>query len=255
LIKRQHRTWTQNGAFRKRENERFMIITSQLIALGHRPRGIVHVGAHAGEEMSDYLALRPQLIVWIEADPTTFKLLERGVAVHNRLIKRRALLNRFRNFFGKLTVAPESVRQVCLNALVGESDGTVFPFHRFSNRGDSSSIFAATPLLQKTWPHVVETGEVLSLVSRRLDSLLFAVGVAPGDIDVLVFDIQGAELMALKGAGPFLKAARFVEVEVSQEPIYDGAPLAPNLDSFLNGCGFERLSDLPWHGDAVYRQR
>jgi hypothetical protein len=56
LIKRQHRTWTQNGAFRKRENERFMIITSQLIALGHRPRGIVHVGAHAGEEMSDYLA-------------------------------------------------------------------------------------------------------------------------------------------------------------------------------------------------------
>ena len=97
--------------------------------------------------MSAYLALVPNLIVWIEADPDTFDLPKKAI----------------------WAAPPGSVHQICLNALVGESDGTTF--HRFSDLGESTSIFAATPLLQDAWPHVVETGEALKLPSRRLASL------------------------------------------------------------------------------------
>ena len=200
---------------------------------GVRPRGIVHVGAHAAQEMDEYLALQPDLIVWIEADPATFEGL--------RSIVEAAPVTR--------------VRQIALNALVADRDGVRHDFHRFSNAGASSSVFTATPLLNETWPEVAATGEVVQLESRRLDGLLTGVGLRPEDVDVLVFDIQGAELLALRGAGPFLNAARIVEVEVSQESIYEGAPLAGEVDAFLTTIGFDRATDLPWHGDAVYRRR
>jgi FkbM family methyltransferase len=211
-----------------------MIIAGYLRDIGYRPQGIVHVGAHAAQEMQEYLTLEPKLIVWVEADPVIFAELEKAIPPLVRL-------------------GPPS--QLCLNALVGARDDEVILFHRFSNRGASSSIFRATPLLQKTWLDVVETGEVVPLTSHRLDSLLSKENLKPDDIDVLIFDIQGSELLALNGSGEFLKAARFVEVEVSQDSIYDGAPLAPDVDAFLRAADFEQMTEVPWHGDVVYRRR
>lgn len=199
--------------------------------VGFRPRGIVHVGAHKGQEAERYLELGPELIVWIDAEQ---KWMPR--------LRKRALSS------GGIT------RQLVLQALITDRDGEPVRFFRYSNKGLSSSVFRSTSVMKEAWPGVVETGEVAELVSARLDTTLAAAGVQPSDVDVLIFDIQGAELMALKGAGAYLASAEFVEVEVSQAQVYDGAPLADQVESFLTEAGFRRMTRLKWHGDVVFRR-
>jgi len=80
-------------------------------------------------------------------------------------------------------------------------------------------------VLRNTFPGVVETGDVKMIKTARLVPCSAAPALRLPMVDVLIFDIQGAELMALKGSGAFLETARFVEVELSTEPIYEGAPL------------------------------
>jgi FkbM family methyltransferase len=209
-----------------------MIISSYLRSIGYIPRCIVHVGAHQGQEASDYLALEPQKIVWVEADPEKTAVL-------------RALVAQ----------SPRAERQIVLEGLVADADGEQCPFYCFSNDGLSSSLFRATALLGERWPTVIETGEVKELVTKRLDTLLAAADLPPEEVDILVFDVQGAELLALAGAGHYLANARFVEVEVSLQSIYDGAPLYDDVRAFLAAAGFEPVTEIPWHGDVVFARR
>lgn len=209
-----------------------MIIANYLSSISYSPRGIVHVGAHRGQEADAYFALGPDRVVWVEADPRQASILRNVVARH-----------------------PEADRQTVLEALVAEQDGIRRQFYCFSNDGESSSIFRATELLPHHWPTVFETGEVKELTSRRLDSLLGEACISPEDIDVLVFDVQGAEVLALRGAGAFLEKARFVEVEVSLQPIYEGAPLYDDVRRVLEAAGFDAVTEVPWHGDVVFARR
>jgi FkbM family methyltransferase len=197
----------------------------------HRPRGIVHAGAHLAEEMDEYLAMQPGLIVWIEADPD--------------------LAARARARIGAR--ANGATRQIVIQALITDRDGDPTPFYRFSNEGASSSVFRQTELLRETWPGLGETGDVLVLPSSRLDTALAAHGVTPDQIDVMVLDVQGAELLALRGAGAFLDAARFIEAEVSRAEFYAGGARARDLLMFLAENGFERMTRVPRHGDTVFR--
>jgi len=193
----------------------------------------VHVGAHTAQELDSYLSLMPRKILWIEADPVTFFKLER------KLISSE-----------KLHLA--SIQWI--NALVGSSSGSVVPFYRYSNDGASSSIFRETELLRENWKDIglQETGEVLPLVTRRLDSVLQSLDFSFEGMNCLILDIQGSELEALKGTGSLIGNFDFVEVEVSQEEIYSGAPLFDEVDGFLSKNGFKRITGIPWHGDVVY---
>lgn len=206
-----------------------MIIAEHLKRHGCSVSGLVHVGAHLGQEMQNYLDLGLERIVWIEADPDLARELGDRVAA---------------------STAPE--RQTVINSLIADADDCEHDFYKFSNNGESSSLFRSTPVLQERWPTVHETGDILHLRSQRLDTALQNAGVSPSQIDVLVLDVQGAEVLALKGAGGFLDAARFVEVEVSQAQIYAGAPLIDEVSAALRAAGFTAMTDAPWHGDMVF---
>jgi hypothetical protein len=69
------------------------------------------------------------------------------------------------------------------------------------------------------------------------------------------FDIQGAELMALKGAEKSIKYAKVIYLEVNEQELYRGCGLIGEIDSFLAGHGFKRMltfmTDHGW-GDALY---
>jgi FkbM family methyltransferase len=209
-----------------------MIIDNYLMRRSYRPTGIVHVGAHRAEELEAYLSLRPDLVVWIEADPDLVGATK-----------------------ARVTSTEDKPKQLVIQALIADEDDRRMEFNRFSNDGGSSSLFRSNETLRARFPGVRETGEVLSLRSRRLDTTLREAGIAPSDIDVLVLDIQGAELMALRGAGEYLKAASFVESEVSTQEIYRDAPLGREIDAFLASQGLRRITHLPVHGDAVYARQ
>jgi FkbM family methyltransferase len=197
---------------------------------GFTPNVVVHVGAHKASEVERYEYLGVRRVIWIEADEDTAK------QARNTLKRRPA----------------GATEHTLVEALITDTDGDEVPFHVFSNKGGSSSIFRATDIFRAHWPDVRETGEVKVLTSSRLETVLAGLPLEPGDLDVLVIDVQGAELLCLKGAGRYLEGLAFIEVETSAEAIYDGAALAPEIDSFLTKAGFRRISDLQWHGDVVY---
>ena len=199
-------------------------------AFGFRPHTIVHVGANYAQELERYEALAPRRVVWIEADSKIAAAMKSSVQRRSR----------------------PGVDHICVEALVTDADAEDATFNVFSNEGGSSSIFTATAAFRRRWPDVVETGEVRALKSSRLDTLLGRLMIEPDEVDVLVVDIQGTELLCLRGSGAYLKRTIFVEVETSTEPVYDGGVLFPDLDHYLRNADFARVSPIAWHGDVVY---
>ena len=68
-------------------------------------------------------------------------------------------------------------------------------------------------------------------------------------------DIQGAELLALKGAEESLKFATALFVEVNEKELYENCALIGDIDKFLLERGFTRahtnITQYGW-GDALY---
>ena len=69
------------------------------------------------------------------------------------------------------------------------------------------------------------------------------------------FDIQGAELMALKGAGKAIEYAKALYLEVNTEEVYKGGCLISEIDDYLSTYKFKRvltkMTEYGW-GDALY---
>ncbi len=189
---------------------------------------IVHVGAHKGQEAAQYNWWGVRKVVWIEADPAQLP----GLRAHLDQTSQAP-----RSWFARLTGAPVT-EHVVVQALVGDEDGADTPFFLYSNEGMSNSIFSKLTDGDDPQPTINETGEVLRLKMRSLDALLPEHGVALSDVDVLTLDIQGAELLALKGAEALLKEIHYIETEISKEPFYEGGVLLDELEPWLNAHGF-----------------
>jgi hypothetical protein len=75
------------------------------------------------------------------------------------------------------------------------------------------------------------------------------------EYDFWNFDIQGAELFALKGANTAIKYAKAIYLEVNTEEVYKGCALIGELDNFLDKHNFKRvitkMTEYGW-GDALY---
>jgi hypothetical protein len=74
--------------------------------------------------------------------------------------------------------------------------------------------------------------------------------------DFINIDIQGAELQALTGARRILSETKVVYTEVSKKLIYREGTHIHDLDEFLKGFGFKRMTTRwimreGW-GDALY---
>ena len=54
--------------------------------MGRTTRGVLHVGANTGQEFEQYRDADIDLVVWVEADPETFRQLEATVSADPRHI-------------------------------------------------------------------------------------------------------------------------------------------------------------------------
>jgi len=64
--------------------------------------------------------------------------------------------------------------------------------------------------------------------------------IDPSGFDFLNIDLQGAELMALKGLGDDLNSINAIVTEVNLAILYKGCPRLYQLDLFLAKKGFIR---------------
>jgi len=205
-----------------------MLIPMRKIVRKHklRPRGVVHVGAHLAEEREAYEDAGAERVVWVEANPAL--LPELTARARGRMDTR------------------------VLQALLTDRDGDTCTFHLASN-GQSSSMLE--PALHRRYhPKITFTQEV-ALVSTTFRTLAAREGLDLALYDFLNLDIQGAELLALKGFGDLVRGFRAVYSEVNTGEVYRGCARLEELDAWLAGHGFRRvqteLTRYEW-GDALY---
>src|SRR5262249_40498977 len=162
-------------------------------------RGVIHVGAHEGQEFGSYLRAGCREVLFIEADAQTFQRLHAKVGW--------------------------SQRATCVEQLVSDAAGSV-TFHRMSMDPSSSMLRLQRPA--DIYPGITEVGTV-ERPAETLDRLLEREGADEQRFNILALDVQGAELLVLLGAQQTLQHVDAVLAEVNYEELYEGCALIHDL--------------------------
>lgn len=198
-----------------------------------RPKGVIHIGASEGQEAEMYYKCGVERSIWIEAIPEVYEKLRANVLKYPHTW-----------FF---------------NACVGEEDGREVEFNISSNDGQSSS-YLNFKLHSEFHPDVTFV-EKRRMKTVRMDSLLrgtFNDGPARtylDSFDFLNIDLQGCELLALRGMGDLMNNIKYAYIEVNQGELYENCALVDQIDQFLEQYGLVRV-ETKWTknlwGDAFY---
>jgi FkbM family methyltransferase len=188
-------------------------------------KGIIHVGAHKGQE-AEFYASNNKSVIWVEALPQVFATLEKKVA--------------------------EYPNQQAINALVTDTDGKEYKFN-ISNNSVSSSLFEFGDAKDNLFPQL-KMVDSARLVGKTLSTIYREFNIDGSKFDFLLLDVQGAELMVLKGAESVLHNFKYILAEISTVNIYKNGVLWDELKTFLNEKGFkEAISVKPSrHCDVLF---
>lgn len=197
--------------------------------------GIIHIGAHLGQEAALYNQCGIQSVDWFEANPELIPGLVENVQKYG---------------------------QRAHNALFTDTDNQACTFNVTSNSGKSSSILALKKHLQHH-PHV-KLAKQISLIGFTGDHILnnspdlIHWSSSANKSNMLVIDVQGAELKVFNGLTQTLKSIDYIFVEVNTAELYEGCGLLPEVDKFLLQHGFKRVATYmtphEW-GDAFYMKK
>lgn len=187
-------------------------------------KGILHVGAHLAEEAHMYDGLGIKTVYWIEGNQDNIAAIERIVAPCGHWL---------------------------ISALVTDKDREYVQFNITNNDSMSSSVYEFGTHPQFS-PETVFI-ERRMVESRTLDSLAEEYEHFPR-VNFLNMDIQGAELLALRGATKLLEQIDYVYTEVNNAQVYVGCAQVEELDAILDE--YERV-ETGWvprqgWGDALY---
>lgn len=90
---------------------------------------------------------------------------------------------------------------------------------------------------------------------HRLDSVMDKRGIP--NVDIIWMDLQGAELLALKGLGNHLQNVKYIHTEVSYKEMYSGQVMFNELNDFVLSNNFLVLNNLTsqgWQEDIMYKK-
>lgn len=186
--------------------------------------GALHIGAHDCEELPFYslIGILAKDVIWIDA------------------------------IRGKVKEAKEYGIPNVYTAVITDQDDTDIRFN-ISNNVESSSIFEFGTHADEH-PSVVYVGS-FKAKTITIDTFFERNGLDGSKCTFWNFDIQGAELLALKGATKNIQYAKAIYLEVNETEVYKGCGLIEEIDSFLSTYNFNRvLTHITEHGwgDALY---
>lgn len=186
--------------------------------------GVFHIGAHECEEMSCYkeLGLSENDIVWIDA------------------IDEKVMESKKRNI--------PNVYQ----AVITDKDDDTVTFNITNNVQSSSILEFGT--------HQIEHPSVRFVKTEQLKTITVNTFFERNQLDgskynFWNFDIQGAELIALKGSTKYIESVKVLYLEVNEKELYKNCGLIGDMDNFLMVYGFKRvMTEMTRHGwgDALY---
>jgi FkbM family methyltransferase len=186
------------------------------------PNGVVHVGAHLGEEASAYQKHNWLPVFWLEAQPELAQRLQERLTSQGHRVIQAAVWN---------------VNDLVLNLNVA------------SNSQSSSLLEFGSH--STDYPDIRFTKEI-PVETKRLDALISKLEM-PNFVNL---DIQGVEMQAIEGLGNLIEKVDYIFVEVNRREVYVNCTKVWELDSYLMHLGFKRVITR-WYlkqgwGDALY---
>lgn len=192
-------------------------------------RGVIHVGAHEGQERDFYRDMGSDVVFWHEANPK----------IYQRLLKNLQGYEDWNAF----------------NHAVSDFDGKI-KFNISNNDGSSSSILDLKEH-KNYYPHI-NYEEQIEVDCVKLNT--FYDEQTRYHFNSLFIDVQGAEYNVLVGASELLshpECIKYVYTEVNFRELYAGCKLIGEIDQYLSQFGFKRThlhdTNHGW-GDAFYQK-
>ncbi len=174
-------------------------------------KGVLHLGAHEGNELPIYEQMLVPNVMFVEANPTVFERLQQKDS----------------------DVC--SVTHVC----AAVSDYTGKAQFNITNSDQSSSLLELGRHKQ-LYPSI-ECVDQIDVQVFRLDDLFATYNLDASFYNFLNMDIQGVELKALQGAPETLKHIDYINTEVNRTELYKGCALVGELVAFLSEKGFQKM--------------
>lgn len=186
--------------------------------------GVFHIGAHECEELPFYnrLGISSEEVVWIDAiDSKVEENTRRGIP----------------NVY---------------TAVVSDKDDQEVTFNISNNIQSSSILDFGTHAQEHPWVFYVDR---VKMKTTTIDSFFKKNNLSVEKYNFWNLDIQGAELLALKGGTDSLLHAKVLYLEVNERELYKNCGLVQELDEFLVQHSFKRvltkMTPSGW-GDALY---
>lgn len=192
--------------------------------------GVLHIGAHFGEEYETYESNKIKNLIFFEPVPVTFEKLKEKL----------------------------NGKAILINTALGNSEGKITMNIETANGGQSSSILKPALHLAQ-YPHIKfeDTVEVNITTLDKFMLEFYSNGFIgePPKFNMINIDVQGYELEVFKGAIKTLENIDYIITEVNRDVVYHQCPFIEDLDLFLKQFRFERV-ETDWAGntwgDAFY---
>ena len=116
----------------------------------------------------------------------------------------------------------------------------------------------ASSLFKSNGKYTVETyvQDEITTNCHRLDTIMNKHNIPC--VDIIWMDLQGAELLALKGLGNKLSSVEYLYTEVSHKEMYTGQIMYKELNDYMIKNNFSILNKLRlsgWQEDVVYKKK
>lgn len=188
-------------------------------------RGVIHIGAHYGEEAKDYIKHNIKELVFFEPLSDNLKVLEENLAYHAN--------------FSNISIFPYAL---------GNEEKEVEMY--VSNRDKMCSSILKPKVVLQQYPDITfnekETVNMIRLCDAELEFKKY---------NFMNIDVQGYELEVLKGSMNILEGIDYIYTEVNNAEVYEDTPHIDELDEYLSSYNFKRVETswigITW-GDALY---
>lgn len=195
-------------------------------------KGCIHVGAFVGCERDIYKSHKIKPVAWFEADPDTYLKLVKNV----------------KSYEGHSTY----------NLLLGDLDQQEVEFNITSKSGihgnNGSSSILSLEKHSLYHPHI-KVSNRLKLPMKRFDTFVNETKFDISSYNFLNVDVQGAELLVIKGMGQYIKNIEYIIAEVNEAELYKNCALISELSDYLSLFGFtlkEKNINHYEYGDALF---
>ena len=184
-------------------------------------KGVIHIGAHYGQENNIYEDLGVENRMFFEPLKSNFKVLKENV----------------------------SDKYTLINKALGNEEKSISMFVERENEGQSSSILKPKRVVTQ-YPWIkFEEEEIVEMTT--LDRVNFN----RGKFNFINIDTQGYELEVFRGAKETLKSIDYIISEINRDELYEGCAQVNELEDFLYTYNF-KLVETNWGegswGDGIF---